>query len=329
MNERNKSTINWSTLNGSPDLLIGETVASTKESQTKVEIGDHSTLHGPPGLWIGEMMKSTGEQGEELSEPSWGEAAQRKLLESELQGIAHRKSSIYIPLEPLVESADSSWGESAKQRLFESELTGKGFKSDPKDELIKENKSNTGSTNARTSDHSPKDPIFKNVGFVNRKWTEILVGDEEECDQLERDEVKKAIIQMSQREIYNPIDSWTDKCIRVKHKTYVPVQVNKDRNGRMIYTPLKPTNKPEISFGAEIRTPRESDNEDQGDEITEVEYPRSKRTEPNMQNQDVKVNVDINIINQMGHISKDKSCQMYKSLLTKRELIKLIKDEIK
>ena len=39
----------------------------------------------------------------------------------------------------------------------------------------------------------------------------------------------------------------------------------------MIYTPVKPTNKPEISFGAEIRTPRESDNEDQEDEVTEVE----------------------------------------------------------
>ena len=73
---------------------------------------------------------------------------------------------------------------------------------------------------------------------------------------------------MSQREMYNPIDVWTNTCIIVKHKTYVPVEVNKDRNGRMIYTPLKPTNKLEISFGAEIRTPRESDNEDQVDEVT-------------------------------------------------------------
>ena len=97
----------------------------------------------------------------------------------------------------------------------------------------------------------------------------------------------------------------------------------------MIYTPLKSTNKPEISFGAEIRTPPESDNEDQVDEVTEVEYPRLKRTESDVQNPDVRVNVDINIINQMGHISRDRSCQMYKSLLTKRELINLIKAEIK
>ena len=109
----------------------------------------------------------------------------------------------------------------------------------------------------------------------------------------------------------------------------MPVEVNKDRNGRMIYIPLKPTNKPEISFGAEIRTPRTSDNEDQEDEVTEVEYPRSKRTESNIQNQDVRANVDINIINQTGHVRRDKACEMLKSVLTKRELISLIRDEIK
>ena len=44
---------------------------------------------------------------------------------------------------------------------------------------------------------STKEAIFKNVGLVNRKWTEILVEDEEECEQLEREEVKKTIIQLS------------------------------------------------------------------------------------------------------------------------------------
>ena len=123
MNESNKSAMNWSTLNGPPGLLIGETVESANKSQKK----SPSTLNGPPGLLIGEMVESTKEEGEELSEPSWGEAAQRKLLESELQGMTHKKSSIYIPLEPLVESANSSWSESAQQKLFESELTGKGY----------------------------------------------------------------------------------------------------------------------------------------------------------------------------------------------------------
>ena len=37
-----------------------------------------------------------------------------------------------------------------------------------------------------------------------------------------------------------------------------------------------------------------------------------------VQNPDVKVNVDVKIINQMGHISSDKVSQMYKSLLTKQ-----------
>ena len=77
--ERHKSTSDWSTLNGSPGLLIGETVEPPKEFQTKAKIADQSTLNGPPGLLIGEMVESTGEQREESSEPSWREAAQRKL----------------------------------------------------------------------------------------------------------------------------------------------------------------------------------------------------------------------------------------------------------
>ena len=81
---------------------------------------------------IGETFESPEEQIEESSEPSWGEAAQRKLLESELQGMRNKKASKYVPLEPLVESADSSWGELAQKRLFESELTGKGFQPNPR-----------------------------------------------------------------------------------------------------------------------------------------------------------------------------------------------------
>ena len=68
---------------------------------------------------------------------------------------------------------------------------------------------------------------------------------------------------MMKREENNPLNNWTDKFIRVNQKTYVPVEVAKDRNGRMIYTPIIPTEKPEISFGAEIRTPSKSDTEDQ------------------------------------------------------------------
>ena len=174
-------------------------------------------------------------------------------------------------------------------------------------------------------------PIFKNVGFVNRKWTEIVVEDEEECEALERNKIKEAIIQLSQRELHNPIHEWRDKCIRVKHKTYVPVEVNKDRNGRMIYTPLKPTNKPEISFGAELRTPKEPEYDDCTDEdgITEVEYPRVIKTKPKVQNPNIKVKVEVEIKSEPGHLNHDKTRQTYKSMLTKQELISLINEEIK
>ena len=105
-------------------------------------------------------------------------------------------------------------------------------------------------------------PFIKNVGFVNENWAEILVENEEKSNEIDRHEIKKAIIQMMKREEHNHLDNWTDKFIRVNHKTYVPVEVVKDQNGRMIYTPLIPTEKPEISFGTEIRTPSESDSED-------------------------------------------------------------------
>ena len=42
-------------------------------------------------------------------------------------------------------------------------------------------------------------PFIKNVGFVNEKWTEILVDNESESHEIYRDEIKKAIIQMSKR----------------------------------------------------------------------------------------------------------------------------------
>ena len=109
-----------STLNGSSGLLIGEKSQRKSRSTNEFEdkIGDLSTLNGPSGLLIGEKIDSPKEvpakQLEEPPEPSWCEAAQQRLRESELQGKMHRKSSVYIPLEPLVESPDSSWGERAE-----------------------------------------------------------------------------------------------------------------------------------------------------------------------------------------------------------------------
>ena len=320
-----------------------------------------STPERPPGPLLEEksenILNTTNIAEEE--ETSWSEASQRRLLESERQGMVHKK---YKQIEPLDESPNSSWGELAQRRLFESELQGKSHKRNresqpstperPPGPSLEERETPRAhqwikiaeqpSTPERPPGPSleekltPKgdektSPIFKNVGFVNRKWTEIVVEDEEECEQLERNKVKEAIIQLSQRELHNPIDEWRDKCIRIKHKTYVPVEVNKDRNGRMIYTPLKPTNTPEISFGAELRTEKESEDDDctDEDEITEVEYPRVIKTKTRAQNPDIRVKVEVEIKSEPGHSNRDNMRQTYRSVLTKQELISLISDEIK
>ena len=64
--------------------------------------------------------------------------------------------------------------------------------------------------------------MFKNVGFVNYKWTEILVEDEEDRENLKR-RSKESVNSNEQCEDNNPMDEYTDKYIRVNHKTYVPV----------------------------------------------------------------------------------------------------------
>ena len=107
-----------------------------------------------------------------------------------------------------------------------------------------------------------------------------------------------------------------------------------DRNGRMIYTPLRPIEKPEMSFGAEIRTPQVSENEEHSngstlnDEVTEVEYPKSKTCNKNSRSLDIKIN---EIINKNSRKNKkyDNHCQLYKSIMTKQELLDLINDKIK
>ena len=176
---------------------------------------------------------------------------------------------------------------------------------------------------------------IKYIGFVNYKWTEILVEDDEECNSIDPDEVKMAIIQMMKREENNPLDNWTDKFIRVNQKTYVPVEVAKDRNGRMIYSPIIPTAKPKISFGVEIRTPSESDTEDREqqpglNEITEVEYPQARRICKRTQDPNIKINADVEIINKVARNNNkcNKQHQTYRSCLTKKELLNLINEEI-
>ena len=114
------------------------------------------------------------------------------------------------------------------------------------------------------------------------------------------------------------------------------MEVAKDRNGRMIYTPIILTEKPRISFGAEIRTPSESDTEDHEqrstlNDITEVEYPQVRRMCKKIQDPDVNFNVDFEIINKRAKESHscNKQHQLYRSCLTKKELLDLINEEIK
>ena len=110
----------------------------------------------------------------------------------------------------------------------------------------------------------------------------------------------------------------------------------KDRSGRMIYTPITPTEKPRISFGAEIRTPSESENEDHESKptlnsITEVEYPQVRRTSKKIREPEVKINLDIEIINKRAKNNNTchKQHQLYRLCLTKKELLELINEEIK
>ena len=161
----------------------------------------------------------------------------------------NHKSTKYIPLKPLEESKESSWGEASQARLLESERGGKAHRQVPKGPDTESESGDlceTTQAKAKINEETFNDSIkFKNIGFVNHQWTEIVVEDDAECQAISIDEVKKAIIQLTEREKHNPLYNHTERYIRVKHKTYVPVEVCKDRNGRRIYTPLKSISKPE------------------------------------------------------------------------------------
>ena len=103
-----------STLNESSNSLLEE------QSQDMLEIPvsdtmETSTSNQPPGPLLEEKSQEILNPSEvlcESMEPSWGVAAQQRLLDSELQGKMYKKS---IPLEPFVESPNSSWGEIAQK----------------------------------------------------------------------------------------------------------------------------------------------------------------------------------------------------------------------
>ena len=311
---------------------------------------------------------NTPEQHSSSSDSPWSESEQQKSLELELDDKIDHKSAKYVPLKPLEESPDSSWGEASQAKLLESEREGKGYQqitkgSNAQSESMNPKEPATNKINGETLNDAIK---FKNIGLVNHQWTEIVVNDDEECEAISTDEVKRAIIQLTEREKHNPLYNYTEKYIRVKHKTYVPVEVCKDRNGRMIYTPLRSVNKPKLSLGVELRTLRPPDNMDKstnekystslpsthdkpsgssfgeeyrrqftdktpGDELKEVEYPVCKRCSKKINFPDTKIKIDIEIIGRDGNRDRalDSQHRLYKSNMTKQEILNLINEEIK
>ena len=75
-------TMDTSTRNESPDSLLGE------KSQVNSKTSINSIKHNTSSIKINVNAPSA-----EASDPSWSEAAQKKLLESELTSKMHKKSA--------------------------------------------------------------------------------------------------------------------------------------------------------------------------------------------------------------------------------------------
>ena len=119
-----------------------------------------------------------------------------------------------------------------------------------------------------------RDPVVENVGLKNGVWSETCIN-EETCNETSKEEVKKTLVQMLKREEGNIRDESTDELIRINRQTYSPVEVQREPEGRSIYTPMQKNANPHISFAAETRSPSGSDNEDRKskpieDELIEV-----------------------------------------------------------
>ena len=141
---------------------------------------------------------------------------------------------------------------------------------------------------------------------------------------------------MLKREEGSTRDESTDEFIRINRQTYSPVEVQKDIYVRTIYTPIQTNASPNISLVAQTRSPSGSDNEDMKskpieDELIEVEYPLARGVLQDAKVFDVKIKVGVEIIHPkvIDRRFNTSSYKFYKSCLTKKELVKLITDEIK
>ena len=144
-----------------------------------------------------------------------------------------------------------------------------------------------------------------------------------------RIDVKKEIFDKLKPNRDKPINDFADEFIRVNRRTYDHVEVSKNRNGRTLYAPILPNGKLDISFGAETPSPKVSDSEEASskpmeDELIEVEYPRVKNQQSttNIPNIKVKVNIEIIQPKLRDNRTGKKSYQLFKSCLIKDEFIR-------
>ena len=134
----------------------------------------------------------------------------------------------------------------------------------------------------------------------------------------------------------------------------------------MIYTPLKSLNKPELSLGVQVRTPRPHNNMERStnennspsppsthdkpsgssfgekerqqvtdntyeDELTEVEYPICQKCNKKASFPDTKIKINIEVIGRDGRRDRalDIQHRLYNSHMTKSEILNLVNEEIK
>ena len=209
-NKSNSTKI--STRNGSYDSLLGETnnevsiIPNLAQMNTNIQQKYVYSLINPA---ISQKIANRKESTRDGSYDSLLGETNNKASSDQLQ---HNKSNRQEQLESIANAAIA-------KTIADDKEHKKCTLEKAQDTAIEEEK--------RKKNENPK---VKNAGFVNYKWTEILVEDEEEGEEIDRHDVSKVIIQMMKREENIPLDNWTEKFIRVNQKTYVQVEVAKDRN---------------------------------------------------------------------------------------------------
>ena len=103
--------------------------------------------------------------------------------------LGKQKRNIYNP-KPVPKTIDNS------RKEFIYSLIERATAKTKEKESTREDSSDSLLGKKKKAEAQKEIPKVKKVGFVNHKWTEIFVEDEEESQEIDRNEVKKAIIQM-------------------------------------------------------------------------------------------------------------------------------------